>query len=132
MSLNPTRVVASRALRVLTGVLALAVSNACTRASPSAYWPAPPVFPGLQINQTKTGGLSVRVLSGMVAHGPPLYVVDGTRMMVDPVRGIDWLKPGDILQIRLLKDPSEIAVYGEEGMNGVVVVTTKQSLKRLK
>lgn len=132
MSLNATRVIPSRALRVLTGVLALAVSNACTRSSPSAYWPAQPVSPGVQISQTKTGGVSVRVLSGMVAHGPPLYVVDGKRMMVDPVRGIDWLQPADILQIRLLKDPSEIAVYVQEGMNGVVVVTTKQSLKRLK
>jgi TonB-dependent SusC/RagA subfamily outer membrane receptor len=113
-------------------MLALAVTNACTHNSSSAFNQAPRSFPGVQIIPTHAGGFSVRILSGMVTGGPPLYIVDGIRMMVDPVRGIDWLQPADILSITVLKDPSEIAVYGQSGLNGVVMITTKQSLKSLK
>jgi TonB-dependent SusC/RagA subfamily outer membrane receptor len=132
MSSNQPRIFSSRALRVLVCVLALGVSNACTHNSSSGYREAPPFFPGVQLIPTKAGGFSVRVLSGMLPPGPPLYVVDGVRMSVDPVRGIDWLQQGDILSIRLLKDPSEVSVYGQSGNNGVVLITTRQSLKQIK
>jgi TonB-dependent SusC/RagA subfamily outer membrane receptor len=67
----------------------------------------------------------------MVAGGQPLYIVDGKQVMVDPTRGIDWFQPEEIIAIRVLKDPSEIAVYGQSGVNGVVLITTRQGLKPL-
>jgi len=132
MSNNLTRILSSRALRVLTGALALVVSNACTHNSSSAYREAQPFFQGVQLIPTKAGGFTVRILSGMLPPGPPLYVVDGVRMTVDPVRGIDWIQQGDVLSIRLLKDPSDVSVYGQSGNSGVVLITTTQSLKRIK
>ena len=68
----------------------------------------------------------------MLPQGPPLYVIDGNRMMVDPVRGIDWLQQSDLMSVSVLKDPVDLAIYGQSGANGVILITTKQSLKSLK
>lgn len=45
-------------------------------------------------------------------------------------RGIDWFKPEDIAEIKVLKYPHELAVYGPSGVNGVIVITTKQAAGR--
>ncbi len=50
----------------------------------------------------------------------PIYVVDG--IIQD---NIDYLNPGDIESIDVLRDPSSIAIYGLAGANGVIAVTTK-------
>jgi TonB-dependent SusC/RagA subfamily outer membrane receptor len=83
-------------------------------------------FPGVAVENMRHGGFTVRILSGMVGRGDPLYVIDGAPMAIDPRRGIDWLKRDDILDIRMLKDPSQTAVYGARGVNGVIVITTKR------
>ncbi|MBN2806369.1 MAG: TonB-dependent receptor [Prolixibacteraceae bacterium] len=50
----------------------------------------------------------------------PIYVIDGMR-----TDGIDWLDPEDIESIEILKDAASAAIYGTEGGNGVVLITTK-------
>jgi TonB-dependent starch-binding outer membrane protein SusC len=50
----------------------------------------------------------------------PIYVIDGMR-----TDGIDWLDPQDIESIEILKDAASAAIYGTEGGNGVVLITTK-------
>ena len=130
--MSPELTFSLRALLVFTCVLTLAESNACAHTASSAYRETPPSFAGAPIVPNRGGGFSVRILTGMLPPGPPLYIVDGIRMSVDPVRGIDWIQPTDIIALRLLKDPSEISIYGESGTSGVVLITTKQSLKRLK
>jgi TonB-dependent SusC/RagA subfamily outer membrane receptor len=62
----------------------------------------------------------------MVGAGEPLYVIDGTPMVIPPNRGIDWFKPEDIVAIKVLKYPHELAEYGTSGVNGVIIITTKQ------
>jgi TonB-dependent SusC/RagA subfamily outer membrane receptor len=79
-----------------------------------------------------SGGVSIRVISGLTSSGQPLYIVDGNRVTIDPARGIDWLQPEDILRITVLKDAAETAVYGPSGSSGVVVITTKRSMRRMK
>jgi TonB-dependent SusC/RagA subfamily outer membrane receptor len=49
---------------------------------------------------------------------------------IPPNRGIDWFKPEDIAEIKVLKYPHELAVYGPSGVNGVIVITTKQAAGR--
>src|SRR6185503_13855628 len=115
---RPGGIMSAYALRVLTCLLVVTVSSGCATRSPAAYQQAPRSFPGVQLNPTPTGGFSVRILSGMVSAGPPLYIVDGIRVAVEPGRGIDWFQPQDIVAIQVLKDPSEIAVYGQSGSNG--------------
>lgn len=50
----------------------------------------------------------------------PLYLVDGF-----PVQNINDISPSDIKSIDVLKDASATAIYGAQGANGVVLVTTK-------
>ncbi|WP_316791435.1 TonB-dependent receptor [Pedobacter frigoris] len=54
----------------------------------------------------------------------PIYVVDG--IIQD---NIDYLNPGDIETIDMLRDASSIAIYGMKGANGVIAVTTKRAAK---
>lgn len=51
----------------------------------------------------------------------PLYVVDGF-----PMNDINYLSPGDIASMEILKDASATAIYGSRGANGVVIITTKK------
>jgi TonB-dependent SusC/RagA subfamily outer membrane receptor len=53
----------------------------------------------------------------------PLYIVDGAA--VRTFRPTD-IPPGDIQSIEVLKDAAAVAVYGERGANGVVVITTRR------
>ena len=85
----------------------------------------PRSFPGVDLVPTRSGGFYVRISSGMVGSGEPLYVIDGNPMAIDPVRGIDWFKPEDIVRISVLKAPNELAVYGPRGANGVILITTR-------
>nr|HPR31912.1 SusC/RagA family TonB-linked outer membrane protein [Prolixibacteraceae bacterium] len=84
--------------------------------------------------QGKTAGVLVQQSSGapgaeqnIIIRGVgsdnavrPIYVIDGMR-----TDGIDWLDPQDIQSIEILKDAASAAIYGTEGGNGVVLITTK-------
>jgi TonB-dependent SusC/RagA subfamily outer membrane receptor len=56
-----------------------------------------------------------------INNSNPLYVVDGI-----PQKDISSINPSDIESIDVLKDASATAIYGSQGSNGVVLVTTKQ------
>jgi len=55
-------------------------------------------------------------------NADPLYVVDGILQT-----NIDFLNAADIGTIEVLKDPSSIAIYGLQGGNGVIIITTKKA-----
>ncbi len=94
--------------------------------------------PALRVEQAlqgRTAGVQVTNQSGQPGEAPtirirgagttgnadPLYVVDG---MV--VGGIDYLNPGDIESVDVLKDAASAAIYGARAANGVVLITTKK------
>lgn len=83
---------------------------------------------GVQVMQMPGGGISIRIRgSGSITgDNEPLYVVDGMPVTVAPGRGLDWLNPGDIKRIEILKDASTTSMYGVRGANGVVVITTRR------
>jgi iron complex outermembrane receptor protein len=85
-------------------------------------------FPGVRVVELPGGGIAVRVWGPdtFMAGRDPLYVVDGVPVQVADGRGLDWLSPGDIQSIRVLKDVGETAAYGARGGNGVVLITTKR------
>ena len=89
-----------------------------------------PRFAGVAIVPASKLGFLVRIQSAMVGSGDPLYVIDGVRMNIPPNRGIDWFKPEDIVDIKVLKQPHELAEYGPAGVNGVIVIATKMALRR--
>lgn len=80
---------------------------------------------GVQVTQNSGApgsGLNVRIRGiGTVNNSDPLYVVDGM-----PVEGMDFLNPGDIESISVLKDAASAAIYGSRAANGVVLITTKK------
>jgi len=118
-------------LRRVAGALACAATlltlGGCHRTASNPREPVPVArpFPGVDLVTTRSGGFMVRIQSGLVGRGEPLYVIDGAPMWVEPHRGIDWFKPEDIEQISVLKTPTETAVYGAQGVNGVVLITTR-------
>lgn len=79
---------------------------------------------GVQIVSNGAPGASptvrIRGIGSFEGGGAPLYVVDG--MFFD---NIDFLNPGDIENISILKDASAAAIYGVRAANGVVLVETK-------
>ncbi len=70
-------------------------------------------------------GLTIKV-RGNSSDGAnsPLYIVDGVK-----TGGLEYLNPADIESIEVLKDAASAAIYGAEGGNGVIIVTTKKGNK---
>ncbi|MGZ8542453.1 MAG: SusC/RagA family TonB-linked outer membrane protein [Kaistella sp.] len=52
----------------------------------------------------------------------PVYIVDGVF-----ANNIDFLNPADIESMEILKDPSSLAIFGNRGANGAIIVTTKRA-----
>ncbi len=81
--------------------------------------------PGILVTQNGTagGGYNIRVRGiGSINRDPdPLYVVDGV-VGAD----INTVAPKDIESLQVLKDASSTAIYGADGANGVVIITTKR------
>lgn len=83
-------------------------------------------IPGLVVTQNSGSpgsGFSVRV-RGIASPGDnePLYVVDGLPLPDRP----DYLNPSDIASIDVVKDGAGAAIYGTQGANGVILITTKK------
>ena len=92
-----------------------------------------PVFTADQALQGRSAGVTVinngspgtdpvvRIRGlGTTGDNNPLIVVDGVI-----VQGLGDINPNDIESITVLKDASTTAVFGAQGSNGVIMVTTK-------
>jgi TonB-linked SusC/RagA family outer membrane protein len=93
-----------------------------------------PVSRADQAMQGKVAGVSVLSTSGSPGAGTkirirgtnsngdsnPLFIVDG--MKTGDINNID---PSDIESMEILKDAASAAIYGTEGSNGVIIITTK-------
>ncbi|WP_124979260.1 SusC/RagA family TonB-linked outer membrane protein [Nonlabens xiamenensis] len=68
-------------------------------------------------------GFSIRIrgTNSINAGSEPLYVVDGV-----PTTDTRSINPSDVDTITILKDASSTAIYGAQGANGVVLITTKR------
>ena len=99
------------------------------------------------VNITNTGGTTgsgtnfiIRGFSSITGSNQPLFVVDGVRFdggqntssswlegggaLTDPNRFLD-IDPKNIESVSVLRGLNATTVYGEEGRNGVVLITTK-------
>ena len=70
-----------------------------------------------------TGSIEIRGKNSIYASSSPLVVIDG---IMSRSVGLDMLNPQDIESVDILKDASATAIYGAQGGNGVVLVTTKK------
>ncbi len=70
-----------------------------------------------------TSGISIRIRGNrsIGAGNGPLFIVDGIQ-----TSNIDNINPNDIESMEFLKDASSTAIYGWQGANGIVIVSTKK------
>src|SRR5436190_2245568 len=92
---------------------------------------------GVQVvdNNEPGGGLSIRIrgATSVNASSEPLYVIDGVPLgngaggglSVQGRDPLNFLSPGDVEDITVLRDASAAAIYGSNAANGVVLITTK-------
>ena len=64
--------------------------------------------------------IRVRGGSSLTQNTEPLYIVDGF-----PVSSINDIPPSDIQSMDVLKDAAATAIYGAQGANVVIIITTK-------
>ena len=100
----------------------------------------------LSSSSSPDAGVTIRVrgIASFSGNTDPLYVVDGvivdgaaqsvTTMSVgsftnavEQTNGLAGINPQDIASIEILKDASATAIYGSQGANGVVLITTKSA-----
>jgi len=91
-----------------------------------------------------SSSIRVRGTATINANAEPLYVIDGVIIQGGGKSGADFglgdalgngpistisplstIDPADILTMEILKDASATAIYGAQGANGVVLITTK-------
>lgn len=92
-----------------------------------------------------SSSIRVRGQGTINANAEPLYVIDGVIMQGNSNTGADFglgdklgngkvstisplstINPADIVSMEILKDASATAIYGAQGSNGVVLITTKR------
>src|SRR5262249_38539994 len=103
------------------------------------------LVPGLAIIQltgAPGGGISVQLRgqSSIQSINDPLYVIDGIPYVLRPggtpfvkfnpnLSGgsiLNLINPSDIETIDVLKDADATSIYGSQGANGVILITTKK------
>ncbi|WP_158563314.1 SusC/RagA family TonB-linked outer membrane protein [Chitinophaga silvatica] len=80
---------------------------------------------GITVTNTGRAGAAptIRIRGvGSITNTNPLYVVDG--VFHD---NIDFLNNGDIASVEILKDPSSLAMFGVQGANGVIIISTMKA-----
>ena len=92
-----------------------------------------------------SSSIRVRGQATINANAEPLYVIDGVIVQSGGQSGADYglgdalgngsvstvsplstINPADIVSMEILKDASATAIYGAQGANGVVLITTKR------
>jgi TonB-dependent SusC/RagA subfamily outer membrane receptor len=84
---------------------------------------------GVTVSAAAGGGIVVRFdgPTSFYSGQEPLILVDGTPVNPSPSGTLSWLDPQDIESIQALRDPSQTAIYGVRGANGVIIIKTKGS-----
>lgn len=83
---------------------------------------------GVQVISSGSPGANVAIQIrgvGTINDSSPLLVIDGVPTPSD-VNYLNNLNMNDIASIDVLKDASASAIYGSQGANGVVIITTKK------
>lgn len=87
---------------------------------------------GVTVTRAADGGIAVRIRGGssLLNNNSPLYVLDGMPIEPGPGGSLTGIAPNDIESIRVLKDPTDTAMYGIRGANGVIIIKTKGAARK--
>jgi TonB-dependent SusC/RagA subfamily outer membrane receptor len=85
-------------------------------------------FPGVTVAPSPDGGVTIRIRGATSVHGnnEPLYILDGV-VLQPSVSGSLAVNPYDIASIKVLKESTDLTMYGSRGANGVIVIKTKRA-----
>ncbi|MCW3074434.1 MAG: SusC/RagA family TonB-linked outer membrane protein [Flaviaesturariibacter sp.] len=86
---------------------------------------------GLNINTTNAGvfaqtRITLRGIRSLTGNNQPMLILDGVPLGLGFLSSIN---PNDIADVTILKSAASTAVYGPDGVNGAIVVTTKRGVK---
>lgn len=85
---------------------------------------------GVEVVPLPNGDFTLRIrnASSNAGNAAPLIVIDGMPLPRGGGIGsaLSGIAPSDIARIEILKDAGSAAAYGSEGVNGVVLITTKR------
>ncbi|MFT3909231.1 MAG: VIT domain-containing protein [Ferruginibacter sp.] len=71
--------------------------------------------------------ITLRGIRSLNGNNQPLLIVNG---MHTGLEQFNYINPNDITDINILKSSASAAVFGSEGINGAIIVTTKKGLSR--
>jgi TonB-linked SusC/RagA family outer membrane protein len=103
-------------------------------ASPSVIQSLTGKVSGLQINTTSSGvngstRITLRGLRSLTGNAEALVVIDG---VISSAQILGQLPPEIVENINVIKGQQGSSIYGDQGSNGVIVVTTKKGNKNSK
>jgi TonB-dependent SusC/RagA subfamily outer membrane receptor len=83
---------------------------------------------GLNVQSTNNGvfgdtRITLRGIRSLTGNNQPMLILDGVPIGLSYLSSIN---PADILNVTILKGASSTAIYGPDGVNGALVVTTKK------
>ncbi len=92
---------------------------------------APPPPPSIAPPPPPVEVVSVVGTKGAIINNrgkTPLYVINGLPVQKNSNNPLQNINPNDIESISILKDKSVVSLYGKEGEDGVVLITTKSGI----
>ncbi len=94
--------------------------------------PTAPSPPNIETPPAPSGVLSIVGTKGAIVNNRGkalLYVINGVPIQKNTNIPVQNINPNDIESISILKDKSAMSLYGNEGVDGVVVIATKTGAK---
>lgn len=70
--------------------------------------------------------ITLRGIRSLTGNNQPMLILDGTPLSLSYISS---LNPNDIERVDVLKSASSTAIYGPDGVNGAIVITTKKGSK---
>ncbi len=83
---------------------------------------------GLNIQTVNNGvfantRITLRGIRSLTGNNQPMLVLDGVPISLSYISSVN---PNDVADVTILKSASSTAIYGPEGVNGAIVITTKR------
>jgi TonB-linked SusC/RagA family outer membrane protein len=86
---------------------------------------------GLNVQSVNSGvfgdtRITLRGIRSLTGNNQPMLILDGVPISLSYISTIN---PNDVLDVNILKSSSSTAIYGPDGVNGAIIVTTRRGVK---
>ncbi len=88
-------------------------------------------YAGVEVTGTgENASVRIRCMNSLMGDTRPLYVIDGAIVGRDYRQANAAINPADVASVRIVKDLAQLAKYGEQGRNGVIIIKTRSHLSK--